>query len=33
LIEPLMIIIIGGVVGIIVVSLYLPIFNLVNVIQ
>lgn len=33
LIEPLMIIIIGGIVGIIVVSLYLPIFNLVNVIQ
>lgn len=33
LIEPLMIIVIGGIVGIIVVSLYLPIFNLVNVIQ
>lgn len=33
LIEPMMIIIIGGIVGVIVVSLYLPIFNLVNVIQ
>ena len=33
LIEPLMIVIIGGVVGVIVVSLYLPIFNLVNVIK
>jgi len=33
LIEPLMIICIGAVVGLIVVSLYLPIFNLVNVIK
>jgi type IV pilus assembly protein PilC len=33
LIEPLMIIVIGAVVGLIVVSLYLPIFNLVNVIK
>lgn len=33
LIEPMMIVIIGGIVGVIVVSLYLPIFNLVNVIQ
>ncbi len=33
IIEPLMIIIIGAVVGTIVVSLYLPIFNLVNVIR
>jgi type IV pilus assembly protein PilC len=32
-IEPLMIVVIGSVVGLIVVSLYLPIFNLVNVIQ
>ena len=32
-IEPLMIVIIGGVVGTIVISLYLPIFNLVNVIK
>ena len=33
LIEPLMIVVIGGIVGVIVVSLYLPIFNLVNIIQ
>jgi type IV pilus assembly protein PilC len=33
LIEPMMITVIGGLVGVIVVSLYLPIFNLVNVIQ
>ena len=33
LIEPLMIVVIGGLVGVIVVSLYLPIFNLVNVIK
>ena len=33
LIEPMMIVIIGSVVGIIVISLYLPIFNLVNVVQ
>jgi type IV pilus assembly protein PilC len=33
LIEPMMIVVIGGVVGVIVVSLYLPIFNLVNVIK
>ena len=33
MIEPLMIVIIGGLVGVIVVSLYLPIFNLVNVIK
>jgi type IV pilus assembly protein PilC len=33
LIEPLMIVVIGSVVGTIVVSLYLPIFNLVNVIK
>jgi len=33
LIEPIMIIVIGSLVGVIVVSLYLPIFNLVNVIQ
>lgn len=32
-IEPMMIVIIGGVVGTIVISLYLPIFNLVNVIK
>jgi type IV pilus assembly protein PilC len=32
-IEPIMIVLIGSVVGLIVVSLYLPIFNLVNVIQ
>ncbi|HYE76437.1 MAG TPA: type II secretion system F family protein, partial [bacterium] len=33
LIEPLLIVIIGSIIGIIVVSLYLPIFNLVNVIK
>jgi type IV pilus assembly protein PilC len=33
LIEPMMICVIGGLVGVIVISLYLPIFNLVNVIQ
>ena len=33
LIEPVMIVIIGSVIGVIVVSLYLPIFNLVNIIQ
>lgn len=33
IIEPLMIVVIGGVVGTIVISLYLPIFNLVNVIR
>lgn len=33
LIEPIMIVIIGGIVGLIVVSLYLPIFNLVNVVR
>ena len=33
MIEPLMIVIIGGIVGVIVVGLYLPIFNLVNVIK
>ena len=33
LIEPLLIVIIGGIIGVIVVSLYLPIFNLVNVIK
>jgi len=33
LIEPLLIIIIGGLVGVIVISLYLPIFNLVNIIK
>ena len=33
LIEPIMIVIIGGVVGLIVISLYLPIFNLVNVVR
>lgn len=33
LIEPMMIVLIGGIVGVIVISLYLPIFNLVNVIK
>ncbi|MEZ5338527.1 MAG: type II secretion system F family protein [bacterium] len=33
LIEPIMIVVIGSIVGVIVVSLYLPIFNLVNIIQ
>ncbi len=33
LIEPIMIVVVGGLVGVIVVSLYLPIFNLVNVIK
>jgi len=33
LIEPLLIIVIGAIIGVIVVSLYLPIFNLVNIIQ
>lgn len=33
LIEPIMIVFIGGIVGLIVISLYLPIFNLVNVIK
>jgi type IV pilus assembly protein PilC len=33
LIEPMMIVMIGGIVGVIVISLYLPIFNLVNVIK
>jgi type IV pilus assembly protein PilC len=33
LIEPIMIVIIGGLVGIIIVSLYLPIFNLVNIVR
>ncbi len=33
LIEPLLIIIIGGIIGTIVISLYLPIFNLVNIIK
>jgi type IV pilus assembly protein PilC len=33
LIEPIMIVIIGSLVGVIVISLYLPIFNLVNVIK
>ena len=33
LIEPLLIVIIGGIIGTIVVSLYLPIFNLVNIIK
>jgi type IV pilus assembly protein PilC len=32
-IEPMMIVLIGGLVGTIVISLYLPIFNLVNVIR
>jgi len=33
LIEPLLIVIIGGIIGTIVISLYLPIFNLVNIIK
>jgi type IV pilus assembly protein PilC len=33
LIEPIMIIVIGAIIGVIVVSLYLPIFNLVNIIN
>lgn len=33
LIEPILIIFIGGIVGVIVISLYLPIFNLVNIIK
>ncbi len=33
LIEPIMIVVIGAIIGIIVVSLYLPIFNLVNIIN
>jgi type IV pilus assembly protein PilC len=33
LIEPLLIVVIGGMIGIVVVSLYLPIFNLVNIIK
>jgi type IV pilus assembly protein PilC len=33
LIEPILIIVVGGIIGVIVVSLYLPIFNLVNIIQ
>jgi type IV pilus assembly protein PilC len=33
LIEPMMIVIIGGIVGVIVVALYLPIFNLVNIVK
>jgi type IV pilus assembly protein PilC len=33
LIEPIMIVVIGSIIGIIVVSLYLPIFNLVNIIN
>ena len=33
LIEPLLIVVIGVIVGIIVISLYLPIFNLVNIIK
>jgi len=33
LIEPILIVVIGAIIGVIVVSLYLPIFNLVNIIQ
>ncbi len=33
LIEPILIVVIGGIIGVIVVSLYLPIFNLVNIIN